>query len=1525
MKKLIVLLLMLVVLGTVASAKTTEFEKSYYDGNQLVIASFNGTKPFFGDSANVKAVEESCYRLGETLDLLGVKYVSFIGNMSSGANFMYKDIIPQGGTHDDLYAANINDKEWKGDFEALKEAGSILTDSGLAYGVSLGLNDYCGNGYDRRNHIQTTFESVDFMGETNYGYEELDINNFAVTITVGKTRYIIYQLEAFPRQATLTWFDSMQAKHSDKRAIVFTTSLLDASGNMYTQHDWTVYPEDSQWKPIYLQYNTKMTTNLLHNDKPHDGDQLWKDALSKWDNLLCVVTSNATVGTKIVTSTLKNANGYDVFAVVANLEGGYANTGNAFPLMIRISEDGTVDLRYFDTNSRMTGYESSSRVTLKPEKLAKLPEPDPVTLLQKIKKQSGGSNKAYINGYAGNVFKPNATITRAEVFTIFARLLTGVQEIEGGNTTRFTDVSTDKWYYNATSYLDANGYFFTTTEDTLRPEENITRAEFVELAYFTSTLEAVGGVSFKDVDKSNRYYSAITAAASTGLVNGYGDGTFKPDATITRAEAVTIINRLIGLTANEKTVSREHLETVFSDIGGHWGEYQILMASNSNVKSKYYHNADLTSIKESTSGVWFETDYVKIEISKAGKVTAIINKATGENVNAATSNPFFTSLISNTGALVEPKKAELDGGRLKVTFKNNLEVYYIIEAASDHFTVTLDTDLPSSVNGAIICNLSVNSRWALDDGTSYGISGVPMTTTVNNHYIPGGASKAARGTVYTYLGVPTIGAKLGVAFSPMTKHREHLKSIAKKIDPTEGLVNTHGGPFAYDHEDIFGDYVITYSGLTPEVATETAKLANKYSIEQIDIIQGNNFVTADFNFIGAATPEEKKNGTFISATEFKKRIGDKIIAEGIQMGLHTYSSIIPVSATNILSNPKWQKQICYDEVTYTLRGDISKGRTSIKTNEDASKFEMAIDAVPWNNIHTKYILIDEEIILVQGATSSGFINVKRGQLGTKATSHKDGAEIRQFLCWYGMFQAKPLSELFYYLASETARAYNEGGFEMLYLDALESFDREGLCDKRTSYYIYSEFVRAVVSQCKKPPIVEYSTFGSYLWSARGRGGAVDNANRAYKNFKTAHVNNQKKYLDYFYTATLGWMSYCPDASARYKDTTTRSVYRDDLDHMGSLAIAYNFPTVCQSFSVNSFSAKTRLADNFGYYTFYTELRESNYFAPMVREQIKAGKYEYKVFRQIDGTFAFREMKYQKEKIFASDLATKTGANPFSAQTPFVRIEQRYSATDEGSVILKEFDENRAVTELVGTHSFTQVNVADKPSFKIRVYGNGSKTDAILLTLRGVVTGENGRNDYFIPLDFTGWRDITLIEANNDDYEGYSFNGISTGTVNYNTYRATVDLTRLNSATITLCGSCTGVKIDDLRACTPVDAPVKNPSITVGDTTLTFNAELHSSDYIEYYPDENKAYLNYYTNIYDQEGKWVRSEAHTCEITFTGSLKVPAGAFTYTYKAEPMTDNDMRAQVVLGYSGKIIANPESWKTPTITRSNEVNLY
>ncbi len=1535
MKKLLATVLSIMaaimLLTLVSVAETVFFEDDYVAEGDFVVAMINGTKPFFADAANPEPVEDACYWLGDYASKYNIKYVSFLGRMSSGTNYPWSYATANGLTDKELYDMNVQDKEWTRDFDSLKMCASLLSDMEVPYGVSIGLYDYVANGMDRANIMQNIFTVEEMVSASGNKYYEMNVNNFAMIATVGDVDYIIYQLEAYPNATTISWFHSMQAQHQDKRAIVFTTSFLDKTGDMYTQHDWSM--STTEWLQVYRTYNTTITSNMLNYDKPHEGNQLFKDAFADWDNIIFIGSGNAQPGKNIVTTTLKSNNGYPIAAAVTSLEGGYASQNFAYPVLVKISADNkTLDLRYavpYYGPDKTGGYVEESKVVIELSKLAPLKEADPYTKLDKVSPQANGANVAYINGYEDGSFKPNANMTKAEAAKIFASLLAETQDLPGGLTTRFTDVKEDDWFYKAVSYLDSKNYYYTTEGETFNPNAPITRAEFVELAYFATELSTAKSMKFTDVPKDHKYYTAITAASAAGLVNGYEDGSFKPDATITRAEVVTVVNRLVALIANEKMVSKTRVDNHFNDIDGHWAEYQIIMASNNNVRGDYYYEVDQTVLTQTSTAISFETDYVKIELARKGaKINSIINKMTGEDINKpSNSAPWFTWIIGANGTVIQANKLSVVNGLLEVTYKNGMTLYFIIETFPTYFTIALDTNLPKTVDGLAFGNFAVNSFWELNNENAYGFSGVSMTTKVdNNGYTPGGYSKATRALAYTYLGVPTLGSKMGFAFSRMTEHREHLKDIVDVIDPNEGVTSTHGGPYAYDQTDIYKDYIIQSGGLNPDNAEETAKICAEYSVGQFDFHQGaSSFTTAEFNFVSARTAKEVNSGTFITAEVFKERIVDKFTAEGVIMGLHTYSSLVPSSATTILSNPKWQQQLSFAPETYTLRGRLTRFKTNIKTNEDASTFQyVANTAIPWNNIHTLFILIDEEIIRVQQGTSSGFLNVKRGQLGTKAAVHEDGAEIRQLIGWYGMFQPQPLSELFYHIAENTAKAYNEGGFGMIYLDGLESFARDGLSEPRMRDYIYAEFIRTVVSNCEVKPLIEGSAFPHAFWAARARGGATDCARRSYKNHKKGHVNSQRTYLRYFYTATLGWFNFNPDGGQEFKDTIARTMYRDDLDYVGTYGVIFNFSTVNDDFSLEDMKGTSRMPANFYYYGLYTKLREGNYFAQEVKDEILAGMdsgKEYRIMKQEDGSWAFNEMKYFKQKVFDMTLpafATGKGTNSFGEQTPFIRIEQRYSSpADAEEVVVYEFDEAKPVTEYKGTHNIELLDIKGKTAFKIRVLGNGSETDAILITLRAVTTAETGRHDMFIPLNFTGWREFILCEVNNDDYPGFTFSGISTGGVNYETYRAIINFDMVNRVQITLAGSCQGVMIDDLRATVPVDAPVKNPSITIGGQTMTFNTELHSGEYIEYYPEWNKAYLNYYVNHYNEEtGKFAGSDAHVKEISYTGSVTVPAGSFTYTYSAEPMTEMTTRAQTVIGLYGDVVANPEGWVAPEV---------
>ena len=151
----------------------------------------------------------------------------------------------------------------------------------------------------------------------------------------------------------------------------------------------------------------------------------------------------------------------------------------------------------------------------------------------------------YIVGYDDGTVRPNGKITRAEVATIFFRLLTDEsRDAYWCQTNDFSDVSASDWFNNAISTLTNAGILDGYEDGTFRPNGNITRAEFATIAVRFFDLTYEGEDLFPDIsDHWARDY--INQAAAAGFVNGYEDGTFRPNNAITRAEAVTLVNRTL--------------------------------------------------------------------------------------------------------------------------------------------------------------------------------------------------------------------------------------------------------------------------------------------------------------------------------------------------------------------------------------------------------------------------------------------------------------------------------------------------------------------------------------------------------------------------------------------------------------------------------------------------------------------------------------------------------------------------------------------------------------------------------------------------------------------------------------------------------------------------------------------------------------------------------------------------------------------------------------------------------------------
>ena len=159
---------------------------------------------------------------------------------------------------------------------------------------------------------------------------------------------------------------------------------------------------------------------------------------------------------------------------------------------------------------------------------------------------NGDDHFAYIVGYPDGNVKPGSSITRAEVATIFFRLLT--EDVRTANSTQsnsLSDVSRGQWFNHAISTLSSMGIVKGNPDGTFDPDAPITRAEFAAIAARFDDKDTNTTSNFSDI-ASHWAKDEIGVAANKGWINGYPDSTFRPNQYITRAEAMTLVNRVLN-------------------------------------------------------------------------------------------------------------------------------------------------------------------------------------------------------------------------------------------------------------------------------------------------------------------------------------------------------------------------------------------------------------------------------------------------------------------------------------------------------------------------------------------------------------------------------------------------------------------------------------------------------------------------------------------------------------------------------------------------------------------------------------------------------------------------------------------------------------------------------------------------------------------------------------------------------------------------------------------------------------------
>ena len=206
---------------------------------------------------------------------------------------------------------------------------------------------------------------------------------------------------------------------------------------------------------------------------------------------------------------------------------------------------------------------------------------------------NGDDHYAYIVGYPNGNVEPNGNITRAEVATIFFRLLT--EEVRTANSTQsnsLSDVTRGQWFNHAVSTLSSMGIVKGHNDGTFAPNAPITRAEFAAIAARFDDKNTDTSSKFTDI-ASHWAKNEIGIAANKGWINGYPDGTFRPNQYITRAEAMTLVNRVLNRLPEN---SSDLLDSM------------IKWPDNSDASAWYY-----LAVQEATNSHYYKTKENKFE------------------------------------------------------------------------------------------------------------------------------------------------------------------------------------------------------------------------------------------------------------------------------------------------------------------------------------------------------------------------------------------------------------------------------------------------------------------------------------------------------------------------------------------------------------------------------------------------------------------------------------------------------------------------------------------------------------------------------------------------------------------------------------------------------------------------------------------------------------------------------------------------------------------------------------------------
>lgn len=849
--------------------------------------------------------------------------------------------------------------------------------------------------------------------------------------------------------------------------------------------------------------------------------------------------------------------------------------------------------------------------------------------------------------------------------------------------------------------------------------------------------------------------------------------------------------------------------------------------------------------------------------------------------NLAVKTP-ISVLIDNDKNEISPESAQLLDDVISVKFTNGVSVKIRVKVYNEFMTFTLEYASSQNFHSVKFINLLTDIDYDNEEYDNDAYSSCLMSLTLATHMKEhAGKNTELIATAYTHIGL--FGNKRS-PYNPacaviVCKNKDLIRIEREVLDiiPDGELPKSKlGGPYAENaKKSALKTYSLHWTPITKENYDFSVDYFRKAGIEQINLHHICQYSQGSFEVLKSAYP---------GGIEELKETVRRLHADGFEVGFHPYVFFIAPNDSYVTPIPHDDLAVLNE---YTLKKDLSLTDTEVYTEEDLSGVSTFISYIV---VNSKILRIGNELIKFNSVDGGKFYNVERGLSGTTVTEHKKGDKITHYKQYFDCYYfANPGSELFYQVARNAAKFYNEVGFDSIYFDAL---DGAAILDGEDyAWYHATDFVREFFNNIDHDPVFDGCHNLQYTgtWFVRSRFGAVDSTAMAYDEFNDSHVlYNQKVAKRMGVTAELGWVEV-------YKEKSSRTDYY--LQNMPNRRenMAYLYGKMMATDACTTYIELLPKAHDIpAVQEHWATVREFNDYRNK-HELSKEGK---KYLSQVrtgcmidDGV-----LKQATYDVYRFEHEGKVNAinNAFKAQKPFIRIENLYSASSyesDGVVLTESMSLKEGVSK---TYRFGETDLTKH--LGLGVWAKGDNGGGIIrLTIGSLKGGGAVRGTYVIKNDFVGWRYFALVEQHQGEFKELPIEEVDNSTYTnlqkyYGYYRSEIPYNRIEFFAVDYLGK-GEMEIKPIKAVAHETRVMKTPTLIFGDKKLTFNVTLNSTDTLECDVNGNVRVIDTKFNVLSNP-------------TFTGEIPTLDSGLT-NVKFECESDKQTRARVTIGLLGEPI--------------------